>query len=172
MQESIRLYCGIDIGKHGGMSYLDESGVLLHYCNFPRVKGNSDYEGYDVEALGRLFDMYKDKYSVKEVLYCMEKIWAIPGYRIQTAFSLGIQLGILRMLLRGRNKCYVYPRQWQGHYWEKLEEGETSKTMSKKVCENLYGVGDDLVSDGITDSILIARYVYDIRNGNIGEIKE
>lgn len=114
----------------------------------------------------------------------LETVTAMPGQGVTSMFGFGSIYGALKMVceVKGSEVIDVTPQKWQKHFGvimqkvdkEGMTNGQITKskkqTIANKVLE-LYPNADihnnrGTLKDGRADAILIARYLWEIKNEN------
>ncbi len=98
-------YLGIDPGKTGGMSLLDEHGELVYHCRTPML--GKEYDERDMaEHLS---------HAGGGCLAVIEKVGAFPGQGVTAMFNFGMGWGLWRGMMAAQHIRYemVLPRNWQ-----------------------------------------------------------
>lgn len=172
-------FIGIDPGKDGAISVIDEQGKILGKEKSPRL-GESEF---DVVGYARLLHEYTSNCDF--FVIGIEDIHATHIGGNTSSFTMGRGKGIWEGLvamysLAVPNKFRLIlptPARWQREIWEDtykkyiLKPGNKNKSIDSKatsliVCTHLFQ-GVDLTAtprsrkphDGIVDSLLIAEYV-------------
>jgi len=140
----MKLICGIDPGKRGGIAMMDSHEIRLH--------------PYSDETLLNLMPVLH-RYNG---IVIVEKQWARPGQSISATFLLGEEYGFIKGVIEayGVNYGTIAPQVW------KKEFGVTSdKQSSIDMAKKLYP-GINLLptkrsrkdSDGMAEALLIAEW--------------
>lgn len=155
----MRLILGIDPGKSGGLSVIDENMNLIATYSMPTVKiGGKDK--VCPKGLQAIFETHQIELAV------IEKVGARPGQGVVSMFSFGDAYGVVRALAEvyAAKLVYATPQQWKGHQYliglSKEQTAEVAFEIFKapgiygRKCKN----GTPSVKDGISDSLMIAKY--------------
>lgn len=156
MESSV--YLGIDVGKLGGLVFLNGKGEILEYHKMPMIGTE-----YDISTLRLLLQSH----SISHV--AIENVHAIQG-RIGSSsnFSFGLGKGILIGLVSGLQIPFtlVNPKAWQKVAWEGVVRQSDTKKTSLLAAKRLFPKEDFLSTtrstkphDGIVDACLIAEYL-------------
>ena len=163
---SLKRWVGVDLGLHGAISDLcSASGNELNIQTMPLIGGQLDK--------ARLYDIIAD-FKNTNCHIVFEKLGVIFGTSKATAFSMGMQCGILEAYCIALNLPYscIPPKLWQKEMLVGVDEikkvGKTSrdtKSMATIAVKRLFPgvkltIGDRAtkVHDGVVDSILLAAY--------------
>lgn len=155
----MRLILGIDPGKSGGLSVIDENLNLIATYSMPTVKvGGKDK--VCPKGLQAIFESHAIDLAV------IEKVGARPGQGVVSMFSFGDAYGVVRALAEvyAVKLVYATPQQWKGHQYliglSKEQTAEVAFEIFK--ATGIYGRkrkdGTPSVKDGISDSLMIAKY--------------
>jgi CubicO group peptidase (beta-lactamase class C family) len=154
MGKNIKYFAGVDPGKRGAFSIVDQKSRLVEYW-----------------LMGELYDMrlkllpYIDNLS----MIALEKAQAMARHGqtqgASSMFTYGMGYGKLLGLFETLGLKYeeIRPLQWMQKMFVTWETG-TSKEMSKKLCAAMHP--DDTfipyrcrkVHDGLTDATCLAHY--------------
>ncbi len=155
----MRYVLGIDPGLSGGLSIIDERLNLVACYPMPVVKG---LDGKN-KVCARSFRDILIRHSPE--LVAIEKVGARPGQGVVSMFSFGEAYGTARAIAESycENVITPTPQQWRG--------GQSLSGLSKEQiaevayevfrAEQIYGkprAGKRAVRDGISDSLMIAKY--------------
>ncbi len=134
---------GIDPGKSGGLTVMDEYGCLI-----------------DVQAMTKMTDADISDWFAEwsegyHVFAYLEKVHSMPGQGVASTFKFGDGSGFLRGCLVSRAIPFefVTPQKWQ-KYLSCQTKGDKNITKSK--AQQLFP--DMKITHAIADSILIAEY--------------
>lgn len=129
-----RLYIGIDPGKNGFISVLQDDAKS--FIPIPLIG-----KEYDIKELSNIFQ-FLNKYDTK-VYAVLEDVHAIFGASASATFEFGFGLGLLEALLVANNIPYskIQPKKWQKQMFEGIPEitkpsstGKTMKTDTKAMA--------------------------------------
>lgn len=170
-----KIYCGIDVGKNGGLVLLDSDMKIVKKTKTPMIGTE-----YDIKNIKK-FLQNKDIFHVG-----IENVHAIQGPTGNSSnFSFGFGKGMLVGLVEGLEIPYtlVHPKTWQKVAWEGVTKqiklgkvNKRTKKRSKKVdtkktsliaSKRLFPDESFLATsrsrtphDGIVDAALIAYYLF------------
>jgi len=155
----MRLVLGIDPGKSGGLSVIDENLNLIATYPMPTVKV-SGKDKVCPSGLKAIFESHQIDLAV------IEKVGARPGQGVVSMFSFGDLYGVVRALAEvfSDKLIYVTPQEWKGYQYliglSKEQTAEIAFNVFK--ADGIYGKprkdGTRTVRDGISDSLMIAKY--------------
>lgn len=143
------MYIGIDPGKSGGIAWLSKQGHA-HAIKMPETE--------------------KDLWNTINILadddcFCyIEKVWALPGVSVKSAFNFGQNVGQLGMALTaaGIPSDPIRPQVWQ-QALGCMTKGD--KNVSKNRAQKLFP--KIKITHAIADALLIAEYCRRVRCGEI-----
>ena len=155
-------YLGIDIGKDGGISVVDENSKILHKCVMPVIAG----EDLDVILIEDILIKYKPKHCV------LEKLHGMAHWGVKTNFELGGQYHLVKGILTLNSVPFtaVIPKMWQKEMFEGIRVIEKNdkidtKAMAEVAVKRLFPTEDFRKSDrsknthnGIIDAVLMASF--------------
>lgn len=143
-------YLGIDPGQSGGVTLLDCSGHIVD--SFPFTK-KTDHD---------ISEWFEEMTSEIECICYIERVGSRPGQGVASSFKFGDNNGFLRGLITAYKIPYVKvtPGKWQ-KYLGCLSKGD--KNVTKAKAQQLYPEKKK-ITHAIADSILIARYCYEIES--------
>jgi len=144
---------GIDPGKKGGISIINNSGEIIDYSIMP-------------ETEMEIFEWINGK---KEITRCfIEKVHSMPNQSSKSTFTFGKGYGGLRMALIASNIPFeeVLPKTWQKEIGITGNKGEARpqfKIRLKEKAQNMFPMlklweetkGNQMA---VCDSLLIAEY--------------
>jgi len=152
-------YIGIDGGKSGGISVVDENQKIVECIIMPLVevaKGKS----YDIQAISELLDKYPNK------IIMLEQAHSMYGNGLKANFTNGELFGIMKTILILKKVPFtiVSAKSWMKKMYEGMIIREKTKP-SIEFCMNKYPEHDFTPTersrkahDGKTDSLCIALY--------------
>lgn len=155
----MRKILGVDPGKSGGLSIIDEQLNLIATYPMPTLK----IDGKD-KVCPKGIQEILSKYDIE--LAVVELVGARPGQGVVSMFSFGDSYGVARALaeLHAARVIYARPQEWRG--FQSLSG--LSKEQIAEVAYNVFqapGIygrarkdGTKPVRDGISDSLMIAKY--------------
>lgn len=151
------IYCGIDVGRNGGIACVNHAGELLCYSRIGQLE----------KTLATFNELLK---NVDEIIY--EELHAIYGCSSTSTFELGRSVGWVDMWCACNHKKYtcVLPRVWQAKMFveaDKVYELKKNKLKlhTKKTARNacVRTCALDQAHDGINDAVLLAFYLKSCR---------
>ena len=147
---------GIDPGKSGGISVVEDGEVTAHKC--PKT----------VEDMAVLFSIICGDTPRDKIYAVMERVWARPSNASRSAFAYGVNYGSwLGIMASNEVDCNpVLPLKWMQHMGcpkalKKENRKRWLKEKAKELCPYIKRV--TLIT---ADSILIAKYAEDILKTN------
>lgn len=168
-----KLYLGIDVGKNGGFSFINNEGELVKTMIMPVIG-----KIYDYNAIKEIFTQ-----PIKHIV--IEDVHSIFGMGAEAQFQFGMGKGIIIAMAVASEIPYtlVSPKKWQKEMWDstslvtkptkrKLKDGSYSrKTDTKKTSlvaarrlfpkeKFLPTVRCSVPHDGMVDASLMALYGY------------
>lgn len=166
----MKAYIGIDIGKNGGIAYINESDIKIF--QMPKIGTEIDNAFlYDIISNLNKTALSETKMPAHIIF---EKLGVIFGSSKATAFSMGYQSGIIEMMCICSLLPYtkVPPKVWQKEIFTGIEEikkpgkdSRDTKAMAAVAAKRLYpDMSFNVTSrslkdhDGIIDALLIAEY--------------
>jgi len=158
-------YCGIDVGKNGGLAVIQGGDMFLH----------------KIPLIGKIVDLHELHNIIRSFtvdygphIVCLEDVSSIPGSSAGSNFAFGENKGQLEGLLAGMGASYqkVPPKTWQKVCWEGVPIQKKScgkkndtKLTSLIAAKRLFPGETFLASsrstvphDGLIDAALIAKY--------------
>lgn len=154
------IWCGVDLGKSGGIVMIDDSGEVLYNTIMPVTKHKNGKNDYDIH---RILGVFK---TVRPDYVCIEQPIMHPMSGKISQTSTHMCFGGFRFLLTALNIPYnsVQPYQWQRKIL-KLEKGADTKAASiafvRKAQPAINWKKSDRAEkfhDGMTDAYCIALY--------------
>lgn len=158
------IYIGIDPGKDGGFSALDDSGRIVSMMKTPIIG-----KEYDVRGIVQFLSQFTND----QLHVGIENVHAIQNAGRTSNFTFGKGLGILIGVVEGMGLPYtmVTPQTWQKNAWSgipvlKKGNSKDTKGMSLVASRRLFPDHDFTVSvratkphDGMIDATLIAYHL-------------
>ena len=141
------LIAGIDVGKRGGIAFIDRETLRAEVFSMPE----------DFQDTIRLFFERKDK--ILRVF--IEKQQAFPKQGVVSTFRLGVQYGMLIGLLKVLRIPYeeVPPQRWQKAVLAVSRKNRNQKkALSLQMANALFPDLNIGKHDGKADALLIAEY--------------
>ncbi len=150
------LYIGIDVGKKGAMSIIDEDGTILSSTPF------------DLRKYIALLTNLQEKGT--KMMLGIEKVHSMPNQGVKAMFSFGQRLGELEGMCQALYLPYelIPPKEWQKTC--NIKPKSTKKDIANQIL-NLYpkaslkGSRGGLL-DGVADSLGLAHYMRIKYKGN------
>lgn len=158
MLEDNAIFVGIDPGKNGALAAIRDSERPM------LVPFEDDGESY-INVFRRLFSIRRD--TLAPVYVMVEKVWAMPHEGVSSAFSFGMNFGLICGIAKsiGFEVESATPQQWQKHFGisgDKQEHIAKAKEMFPSAnlkrtprCKKDH--------DGFADAILIAEYLRSVK---------
>lgn len=152
---------GVDPGKEGFITTIDEEQVINHYP-VPKIGKEVDLNELS-ETIFRIAQMCDPNKTVVVI----EDVHAIPGSGAGQTFNFG---GICWALRMGFTMCgfrivLVSPKKWQKEMYEGIRPNANKKVMSVQAAKRLFPNHNicrnsrcKVPDDNLTDSLLIAEY--------------
>ncbi|MBF8766341.1 hypothetical protein IR009_14050 [Pseudomonas putida] len=155
----MRKILGIDPGLSGGLSIIDEQFNLIACIQMPICFVDGKKRRVDPRPV---FDFIAQH---EPVLAVVELVGSRPGQGVTSMFSFGDAFGAVRAIA----EClcptvrYSRPQEWRGHQSLSGLSKEQIAEVAFEVfqAEQIYGKprgGKRAVRDGISDSLMIAKY--------------
>lgn len=151
------MYIGIDVGKKGGISFLDGTGEIIDLLPLP--------DQYD---LSRMIYDHTTYLKQTDMFAVMEDVKARPGQGVTSMFTFGKGMGIIEGILVALRVPYalVRPQKWQSVMLSGLSKKSfpNPKERSLRAARQLYPdqtfiqPGCSVPHDGVYESLLLARY--------------
>ncbi len=128
----MRAFYGIDPGKKGAIAVLPDEGDI-EIVDVPIVTIGEKDE-YDLGGMVEILKGFKDRFTL---IGGIEKVHAMPGEGVTSAFSMGYGLGAWRMALTalGISQQRVTPQAWKKMLMHGMAK---DKGQSVLVAEQLY----------------------------------
>jgi crossover junction endodeoxyribonuclease RuvC len=156
----MRKILGVDPGKSGGLSIIDEAMNLIECYHMPLKKGADGKDHVCPISVHEILSKHQIELAV------IEKVGARPRQGVTSMFNFGDAYGIVRAIseINSVQTIYVTPQKWRG--FQSLSG--LSKEQIAEVAFNIFGEekiygrknnkGTRSVKDGISDSLMIAKY--------------
>lgn len=158
------IYIGIDPGKDGGFSALDDNGRIVSMMKTPIIG-----KEYDVRSIVQFLSQFTND----QLHVGIENVHAIQNAGRTSNFTFGKGLGILIGVVEGMGLPYtmVTPQTWQKNAWSgvpvlKKGNSKDTKGMSLVASRRLFPDYDFTASaratkphDGMIDATLIAYHL-------------
>lgn len=154
----VSLFCGIDPGLNGGITIMDETGIV---ASVPMP----------VESIGTkrrinaasVIDFLKEAGTIDRC--AIEQVGAMPGQGVTSMFSFGYGAGMLEAILVALDIPYslVQPQRWMKSVLQGLpkSEGKSSIIWCKRMFPHFDWRATERSKkphDGMTDSACLAYY--------------
>lgn len=160
MLEEDAIFIGIDPGKNGALAAVRGSELTM------LVPFDDDGDSY-VEAFRRLSILHNTWASKTPVFVIVEKVWAMPHEGVSSAFSFGVNFGLICGIAKsfGFDVEYATPQQWQKHFGVTGDKQEhIAKAKELFPAANLKRTPRCKKDhDGFADAILIAEYLRSVK---------
>ena len=139
-------HLGIDPGKTGGATLLDDNGDIVKKFGFTKKTNHDISQWIEEQTKGR------------KVIAYLERVASSPQMGVVSAFSFGRSYGNLEGFLAGLKIPfdYVTPAVWQRRLGC-LSHGD--KNITKSRAQRMYP-SEKNITHATADSILIARFCY------------
>lgn len=155
----MRKILGIDPGLSGGLSIIDEQFNLIACIPMPTITLDGGKRRVDPRPVFDFISLHKPELAVVEL------VGARPGQGVVSMFNFGDAFGAVRAVA----EClcpvvrYSRPQEWRGHQSLTGLSKEQIAEVAFEVfqAEAIYGKprgGKRAVRDGISDSLMIAKY--------------
>ena len=152
------MYLGIDPGFSGALAVLDDKLNIIHYQDMPIIEVAKKRELNEPE-LRNIFQRFSPKYN--NLIVGIEKSQTMPGQGIVSTGRYMASYGFLRGLCVGLGLHYVLirPPTWKKAMLADMpkEKGSSIQKVNQIYPEIKLTRKKD---HGISDAILIARYLY------------
>ena len=152
------MYLGIDPGFSGALAVLDDKLNIIHYQDMPIIEVAKKRELNEPE-LRNIFQRFSPKYD--NLTVGIEKSQTMPGQGIVSTGRYMASYGFLRGLCVGLGLPYVLirPPTWKKAMLADMpkEKGSSIQKVNQIYPEIKLTRKKD---HGISDAILIARYLY------------
>lgn len=145
------LYMGIDPGKSGSITILDDKGNIVDCIKMPETTRDIH------EALQKYYGRIK---------YCViEKVHARPGNGSAASFTFGKNYGSLLMALVCNDIPFeeITPQKWQKYFELGTSGGEKTEWKNKLKDKSQKMFPHIKVTLQLADSILIAVYCFRVK---------
>lgn len=165
-----KAYLGIDPGLRGAFSLLDASGNIIGYETMPVIGSNK--KEVDIQKVHKIFKNLKSHFP--GVTAFLEQQIGMPKQNSASTFTTGMGYGYLKMALM----VHEIPHTIQvAKAWQKeMFKGTSSKLKPKDraliVGQRLFPSESFLATkrstvphDGIVDSLLMAKFLYQTDRG-------
>ena len=180
------IFFGIDPGISGGISAIDENGLVVLAEATPCLKiiknGKSKTE-YDVPGM---VDIFK-KFNVKNSIVCQELTHAMPGNGGVSMYNFGRGHGIWEGIIGALGLPHIFctPQKWKEMYpelmqeklskeeravlsasqisaWKRKKKAEAKKKsieLAKKLFPSISHEIKQVKHDGMAEALLIANWL-------------
>lgn len=160
----MRKVLGIDPGLSGGLSIIDEKLNLISCHPMPIKKGNDGKNKIDPCGVRDIIAAHTIDLAI------IEKVGAMPNQGVTSMFNFGDGFGIVRGIAEifANQTIYARPQEWQGFQYltglSKDQVGEVAFEVfqTEEMYNGVYSKGkrkgEKRLLDGISDSLMIAKY--------------
>ena len=163
-----KYWCGIDVGKDGGIVIQNSDNNTIDKYEIPLIGTE-----FDIKAMRDIFCKYVNDDGEINMMVVMEKLSSIYGASAKANFSFGgINLATEAIIVcLGIPMVRIMPKKWQKELWEGIpiqtkNDGKTAtKVMSLIAMQKLFPNFDARTTsrqrvqqDGIVDAILLSEY--------------
>jgi len=160
----MRKILGVDPGAKGGLSIIDEQFNLIECHRMPVSKEKGKDGKVRVRICVHSLHEIISKHSIE--LAVVEKVGARPGEGVNSMFSFGEAYGVVRALAETNSAktIYVRPQEWRGYQSlsglskEQIAEIAFEIFGAKEIYGRKNKFGNLSIKDGISDSLMIAKY--------------
>jgi crossover junction endodeoxyribonuclease RuvC len=158
-----RIYVGIDPGKDGGISAINDLGNIVIAVKTPCTGDNE----LDLTRITEMLVTLKNV-SQDDVQATIEKVHSMPGQGVASMFSFGMTTGMLHGVVAALRipRFLVSPQAWKKKI---LYDTAKDKNAAIEYCARVYPDVSLLATPrsikshtGIADSLCIARYAYEV----------
>lgn len=158
-----KIYVGIDPGKNGGISAIDDLGNIVIAIRTPCTSENE----LDLVKIAETLETLKSL-SANNIQVTLEKVHSMPGQGVASMFSFGMTTGMLHGVVAALRipRFLVSPQTWKKKI---LYDTAKDKNAAIEYCARVYPDVSMLATTrsqkshtGIADSICIARYAYEV----------
>lgn len=103
----MKLFIGIDLGRHGGIAAIDETGTLIEYGMMPYKMDNFDIKQFNI--------MFRAMKIEHQLLAVCEQIHAMPNQSSVATLTFGKTIGEQLAMLKLLDVPYieVSPTEWK-----------------------------------------------------------
>jgi len=146
------IIAGIDIGKKGGIAFIDIKTLQAEVYKMP-------------EDFTELIELFERKKKRDTVIVGVEKQQPFPKQGVVSTFRLGVQYGIVLGILKALRISYeeIHPKKWQkemlGNYKKKTRKEIKQLSLERAKSLFPYLANEIGKHDGKSDSLLIAEYM-------------
>lgn len=155
----MRKILGIDPGLSGGLSIIDEQMNFIACLRMPTVTTDAGKQRVDPRPIFDFISEYSPELAVVEL------VGAMPKQGVNSMFSFGDAFGAVRAVAHCLcpKVLYARPQEWRGFQSLSGLSKEQIAEVAFEVfrAEEIYGkarAGKRAVRDGISDSLMIAKY--------------
>ena len=159
-----KYYIGIDPGINGGLTCMNDNGVIKEKIIMPTTKVGTKNR-LDSKAITKWFRSISTEGEVRMV--GLEEQRPMHKQGVTSTFTTGRGYGILEGIVTALDLPYeiIRPVDWQREMFKGKPKGNT-KMYSKEIAQQLFP-GEEFkksdrctnLHDGLTDSTLIAEYI-------------
>ena len=160
MDDKRMVICGVDLGNHGALAWLDSGEFRIE--DMPVAKLSKTKVELDVQAL------YQSLLRYRPTRLYVEKLQAMPPGKGGSSanFSRGQYMGVIRALTAslGISLVEVAPQTWQKTFKIKTITADNgTKDQAYLIASRLYPEAElktarGAIKDGRCDALLIATY--------------
>ena len=147
-----KYFCGIDVGKSGGVSVVNEDGIVVMSEKIP--------DSVD-DKLSLMRDI-TDKFGVDTSIIMIESVHGRLGDSMGSVNTFMFDFGAMTTAAASTGiKCIIVsPKQWMAYYRcvGVTKSYTLRKKLLKSLAENLEGANDIRVTLWNADSILISNF--------------
>lgn len=147
------MYMGIDPGKTGAVSVIDQSGKVVESLLFSKSTERDTWNFFETFTISGRHS--KVSYAA------LEKVSSSPQMGVTSAFSFGRSYGLVRGILIASEIPFidVTPQTWM-RKMKCLSKGD--KNVTKAAAQQLFP--KTKITHGNADSLLLAEYMRRVEN--------
>lgn len=156
MPKLMRMFCGVDPGKKGGIAVITDSEVVL--CE-PMPKTKKD-----------VWELVKEVQKYRPTLTLVEKVHSMPGQGVKSTFTFGRGYGWLEMAFTAADLRLedVTPQTWMKGLKIPSRSGKSKTEHKNLLKEKAQGLFPNVtVTLSTADALLIAEYLRRRTLGNL-----
>ena len=148
-------YIGIDPGSSGGISVLDQQGILFSH----RLSSGTEWDTAD------FLRGFVLRSNISQYIVAIEKVHSMPGQGVSSMFKFGKAYGFLRGIVIANGLAFedVTPQAWLKGLQIPKRPKEWTKAQWKKSLQTeahrLFPQNSKEIGREEADSVLIAEYV-------------
>ena len=146
------IIAGIDIGKKGGIAFIDIKTLQAEVYKM-------------FEDFTELIALFEKKKKEDTIVVGVEKQQPFPKQGVVSTFRLGVQYGMILGILKALRISYeeIHPKKWQkemlGSHKKKTRKEIKQLSLERAKALFPYLASEIGKCDGKSDSLLIAEYM-------------